>query len=256
MIADKTAIVILGMICSIAAWAQPKVAQRIILIGDAGEINHQQTTVVPDAAGKVLPNITTVFYLGDNIYPRGMGLPGTEDAIKGRDILQSQFEPFRAKETPVYFLPGNHDWDRMGKRGLEKIKAQSAFINGRNDPGLKMIPADGCPDPIAIPIGREAVVIAYDSEWWLFQHNKENKDTDCDCDTESDILDKLAALFLQNKDKLIFLASHHPFRSYGVHGGKYTWKDHLFPFTAINKNAYVPLPGLGSLYPLLRKSVF
>src|SRR5690606_20238853 len=45
-------------------------------------------------------------------------------------------------------------------------------------------------------------------------------------------------------------------RSYGVHGGYYSLKDHLFPLTALNENLYIPLPVVGSLYPLLRTSVF
>src|SRR5690349_11796416 len=57
----------------------------------------------------------------------------------------------------------------------------------------------------------------------------------------------------RNRYKMILLANHHPFESYGNHGGYFSWKDHLFPFTAINKNLYIPLPVAGSLYPLLRK---
>lgn len=249
-------ITLAGVIASVAVAAQPKPVQRVILIGDAGEINHEQTTVIPDAAAKVLPGITSVFYLGDNVYPRGMGLAGTKTEIAGQTILRSQFEPLRAKGAPVYFLPGNHDWDRMGKQGLAKIKAQGYFIAAQNDSQLRMIPADGCPDPVEISLGDDAVVIAYDSEWWLFPYNKENKDANCDCDTETEVLEKLAALFWKNKNKLVLLASHHPFRSYGAHGGRYNWKDHLFPLTTLNKNAWLPLPGIGSLYPLLRKSVF
>jgi len=252
----RTLITLAGVITSVALAAQPKPVQRVILIGDAGEINHEQTTVIPDAAAKVLPGMTAVFYLGDNVYPRGMGLPGTKAEAEGQAILRSQFEPLRAKGAPVFFLPGNHDWDRMGKQGLAKIKAQSDFIAGQNDPLLKMIPANGCPDPVEIPLGEQAVVIAYDSEWWLFPYNKDNKDADCDCDTETEVLEKLAGLFWKNRNKLVLLASHHPFRSYGVHGGKYNWKDHLFPLTAVNRNLWLPLPGVGSLYPLLRKSVF
>ncbi|MCH5717939.1 metallophosphoesterase family protein [Niabella hibiscisoli] len=218
----RTLITLAGMIASAAVVAQPKPVQRVILIGDAGEINHEQTTVIPDAAAKVLPGITSVFYLGDNVYPRGMGLPGTKAEGEGKAILRSQFGPLRAKGAPVYFLPGNHDWDRMGKQGLAKVKAQSNFIAAQNDSLLKLIPANGCPDPVEIALGDEAVVIAYDSEWWLFPYNKENKDAECDCDTETEVLEKLAGLFWKNKDKLILLASHHPFRSYGVHGGSIT----------------------------------
>ncbi|WP_315820355.1 hypothetical protein [Paraflavitalea speifideaquila] len=62
-------------------------------------------------------------------------------------------------------------------------------------------------------------------------------------------------LLYKNRYKMILLADHHPFQSYGHHGGYYSWKDHLFPFTAINKNLFIPLPVVGSLYPILRKAI-
>src|SRR5690606_5598895 len=155
-----------------------------------------------------------------------------------------------------YFIPGNHDWDRMGKKGLEKIRAQNDFIAAQKDSLLQMIPKNGCPDPIAIPFGDEAVVIAYDSEWWLFPYKKKRSDDICECDTEQDVLDQLATLLWEHKNKIIFLASHHPFQSYGEHGGKFSLKEHIFPLTALNPHIYIPLPVVGSLYPLLRKTVF
>ena len=45
---------------------------------------------------------------------------------------------------------------------------------------------------------------------------------------------------------------HHPLRAYGPHNGAYNWKDHLFPFIAASKNLYIPLPIVGSIYPLYR----
>ena len=56
-------------------------------------------------------------------------------------------------------------------------------------------------------------------------------------------------LLYKNRNKTIFLASHHPFQSYGTHGGYFSWKDHIFPLTAANENLYIPLPIVGSLYP-------
>src|SRR5690606_20342640 len=109
---------------------------------------------------------------------------------------------------------------------------------------------------IEITISDQLVVIAYDSEWWLFPYEKENLNADCDCTTETEVLDRMEELLYKNRDKTILLASHHPFISYGVHGGHYSLKDHLFPLTVLDKNLYIPLPGLGSLYPLLRTTVF
>src|SRR5471030_230396 len=94
--------------------AQDSVVYRVILIGDAGEIDKQQMAVLSFAANKIIKNKTTVIYLGDNVYPRGMGLPGSPDQKRDESILRSEYEPMRTKGAPVYFLAGNHDWDRMG----------------------------------------------------------------------------------------------------------------------------------------------
>jgi len=64
----------------------------------------------------------------------------------------------------------------------------------------------------------------------------------------------LRELFYKNRYKVILLATHHPFESYGTHGGRFSWKDHIFPFTALSKNLYIPLPIVGSIYPLYRKT--
>ena len=74
----------------------------------------------------------------------------------------------------------------------------------------------------------------------------------CECKTKDEITARFEELFYKNRYKTVLLASHHPFQTYGRHGGYYSWKDHLFPFTAVNKNFYLPLPVIGSLYPLLR----
>jgi len=236
--------------------AQDSIRHRIIFIGDAGEINPQQQTLIPDAAKHILAGKTTVMYLGDNIYPHGMGLPGSIEEEATRKILQSQFVPMRGQGASVYFIPGNHDWDRMGRQGLVKIKEQWKYIHDQQDSLLQFVPANGCPGPVEINISDGMTIIAFDSEWWLFPYNKENPDADCDCNTEKEVLDKMEALMYKNRYKVILLASHHPFQSYGVHGGRYSWRQHIFPFTAKSKGLYIPLPVVGSLYPLLRSTVF
>ena len=66
------------------------------------------------------------------------------------------------------------------------------------------------------------------------------------------MLTELDEILAKNAKKLVLFATHHPFRSYGPHGGYFTFKQHLFPFTDIKKNLYIPLPILGSAYPLTR----
>jgi hypothetical protein len=234
--------------------AQDSIQHRLILIGDAGEITEWQKSTIELAARQVIPGKTTVIYLGDNIYPRGIGLPGSATEEGTKDILRSQYQPMRERGAPVYFIPGNHDWDRSGVNGLARIQYQGQFLREQNDSGLQQVPSGGCPDPVEISLTPFLTVIAIDSEWWLFGYNKTSPGGDCECKTKNDVVQKLEELRYKNRDRVIILASHHPFKSYGQHGGVFTWKDHLFPLRAIKKSYFIPLPVIGSLYPLLRRA--
>jgi hypothetical protein len=230
------------------------IRQRIILIGDGGELSSAQSIVMREAANKVLSDKTTVFFLGDNIYPRGMGLDGSKEEKESHEILQSQYKPMRAKGAPVYFVPGNHDWDRSGTDGLEKMKAVTRYIEKQQDSLLHITPANGCPDPYEIVFSDNITVIAMDTEWWLFPFNKENLKADCACKTKDEVIAALDELVYKNRHKVILLTTHHPFVSYGHHGGYFNLKDHLFPLTAVNHKLLIPLPVVGSLYPILRRT--
>jgi len=229
-----------------------EIKQRLILIGDAGEMNVGQMESIKSAAQHVLRGRTTTVFLGDNIYPTGMALPGNASYTATSNILTSQFQPMRQAGASVYFIPGNHDWDKSGPNGLAKIQAQGQFLAGIGDPQVKMIPNDGCPEPVAIELGDKLVMIAYDSEWWLFPFNKTNPD--CECANKNDVIFKLRELRDKYADRMMIIASHHPFQSYGAHGGYFTFKNHLFPLTALHQNLYIPLPVIGSLYPFLRNT--
>jgi hypothetical protein len=254
MIKRFTLFTILFLI-NLIAFAQDDVKYRVILFGDAGEMNPAQMQDLKNAAKQILPKKTTVVYLGDNIYPTGMGLPGSVEEEETKKILRSQFEPMRKMGAAVYFVPGNHDWDKSGPKGLAKIKAQDDYLKAQNDPLLRLIPENGCPDPVAIKLTDKLTIIAYDSEWWVFPYNKSNPNGQCECRTKDEVLVKMEQLLEENKDKVILLASHHPFQSYGPHGGYFNLRNHIFPLTSLDKNLYIPLPVLGSVYPLLRSTL-
>ena len=226
------------------------IVSRVIFIGDAGEIDREQSQVISHAAGQILKGKTTVMYLGDNIYPRGMGLPGSPEEKETQEILRSQYKPMRDNGAPVYFIAGNHDWDKSGPLGLEKMKRQGTFLAEQKDPMLKMVPDQACPGPVLITLNANLVIVVFDSEWWLYPYNKFHKEANCSCNTEAEITAKMKVLATANKDKVIMLASHHPFQSYGIHSGRFSLMQHLFPLTALNKYLYIPLPIIGSLYPL------
>ncbi|MEO5684630.1 MAG: BamA/TamA family outer membrane protein [Chitinophagaceae bacterium] len=239
--------------CLLSAHAQQDLQYRIILIGDAGEINSTQQAIINDAVSKAVPRKTIALFLGDNVYPRGIELTAEKKAAS-QNVLRSQFENLRKNGVPVYFVPGNHDWDKSGPRGYEKIIAANNFFYHQQDSLLQMIPADGCPGPYELPVTDNLLIVAMDSEWWLYPYDKQTDASDCPCKTKRDVLGKLSDILQRNRNKTIIFATHHPFNTYGTHGGYYTLKEHVFPLTDLNKNLYIPLPVIGSLYPILRKT--
>ncbi|MGO1244641.1 MAG: metallophosphoesterase [Sphingobacterium sp.] len=229
------------------------IQQRIILIGDAGEINQDQTILIPAAAALVLPGRTTTYFLGDNIYPDGMALDssGREVSI---GILKSQYTPFLERQVPVYFMAGNHDWDKSGPQGLLKVEQQAAYINKLKDKNLHFVPAAGTLGPVVTQSSGKLLTVVYDSEYWLYPHHEKSKAV---IQSEKQhFLHSLDSITSTYSDKILLLLSHHPMRSYGEHGLHFSITDHIFPLRKLWKGLYLPLPIVGSLYPLLRSSIF
>ena len=229
------------------------ISQRIILIGDAGQLTDGRHPVV-DAVKKFIPldKKTTILFLGDNLYPRG--LPGEEfiNYNKERSVLDSQVSIADGTPAKVYMIPGNHDWDNGRRDGFETIVREQLYVDYLLKKNVKFLPEDGCPGPIAINLGNDVTIIVFDSQWWLQPYEKPGIESDCDCKTKDELVDKIAELAGKNSKKLVILACHHPFKSNGAHGGFFTLKQHLFPFTDIFPGAYIPLPLIGSVYPVVR----
>lgn len=231
----------------------PEITERIIFIADAGDLNKAQTSLIADAASKIIRDKTVVVYLGNNIYPKGLPPGKHKKENAGKEVLASQYAPMRQAGAPVYFIPGTRDWDNSGPGGLENIIAQSNYLAAQNDSLLQMLPPGGCPDPQVIAVSDQIAIIAMDTEWWLFPFDKQNADTSCDCKTPQDVIGRLRMILEQNRGKTILLATHHPFQSYGRRNGNFSWKDNLFPLTRIHPAFLLPLPVAGSFYPLFKK---
>lgn len=233
---------------------EPAVTHRFVLIGDAGRLLNGKS-IVSDAVAKHVntsDSITTILFLGDNIYERG--LPDKEDNNYNEyvDVLAKQLLPFESHAAAVYMIPGNHDWQKSGPEGWERIKRQAAWVDSLDKDNIVFLPKEGCPGPEEIVINDSLVLVIVDTQWWLHPFEKPGVDSDCNCKTEDDVINALKDIAYRNRNKRIVFTSHQPMRSYGIHGGYYTWKQHLFPLTEFSDNLYIPLPIIGSLYPFVR----
>ena len=238
----------------ISLQAQDSLQATIVLIGDAGKLNAAGRHPVVESVKKIIPfnDKTTVVYLGDNLYKTGL----PDEALPTYDIakapLDSQIHIAGKKNVKVYFVPGNHDWANGGVNGYESILRVQNYIDILGNKNVSMYPRDGCPGPEEIKINDDITLIMMDSQWWLHENDKPGLESDCPAKTKAEVLTQLNDMLAQNASKLVLFAFHHPLKSYGPHGGYFTLRQHIFPFTDINKSWYFPLPVLGSAYPLTR----
>lgn len=229
---------------------------RIVLIGDGGQFTKGKHPVA-DAVRRNIPMDakTLVLYLGDNLYR--VGLP--DDSYVGyeqaKSVLDSQLSVVENTPARVIMIPGNHDWNNGGKDGYNSVVRQQYYVDLLGKKNVKYYPENGCPGPVEVSLNDDVVLVIMDSQWWIHPFDKPQVDSDCPYKTEQEVLTQLNDIISRNYKKLLIFACHHPFRTYGLHGGAYGLKQHIFPFTDLYKDAYLPLPLIGSIYPISR-SVF
>ena len=235
------------------AIAQDSLQARIVLIGDAGQLTNGRHPVVSAVKNNItLDKKTTIIFLGDNLYKTGLPdntLP-TYDIAKAP--LDSQIHIAGKSDAKVYFVPGNHDWSNGGSNGYESILREQSYIDYLGNKNVFMFPRDGCPGPEEVKITDDIILVMMDSQWWLHEFDKPGVESDCPYKTKAEVLIQLDDILSKNSKKLVILAFHHTFRSYSPHGGYFTIKQHIFPFTDARPKLYIPLPVLGSVYPLTR----
>jgi hypothetical protein len=154
----------------------------------------------------------------------------------------------------VIFLAGNHDWDIEGPKGWDHVRSQQEFLSGEG-PRVSMLPQGGCTGPERVDFGRHLRFVFIDPIG--FGHAiafPERHAEVCPYDTALDAFLALGREFDRPEGRHMVLALHHPLVTAGPHGGHFTAKQHLFPLTDFVPWLYIPLPIIGSIYPLSRQA--
>lgn len=232
------------------------VKHTVYLLGDAGN-----QKLAPQMANFTLlghqlkqeDEHATLVILGDNIYPSGMPEEGAPDRALSEQIIRAQLDLVKDFAGKLYIIPGNHDWNHWSAGGREAVIRQAEFVEAYLDNDDIFYPEDGCGDPKPIMLEDDLALILLDSQWFLHDWEKEpDINKGCKVDTRQEFEARLREILDEYDDGDFIFAMHHPIYSAGPHGGYHTLKDHLFPLTRAFNNLYLPLPGIGSLYPTLR----
>jgi hypothetical protein len=280
---------------SVAPAADAQVDHRLLLIGDAGDADPKGEPALELLARQVrlLPDRTTVAFLGDNVYERGMPEAGESKAAgeaaeaanailpkvfdsrqQAERLLDAQVDTVRGTAAKGVFIPGNHDWDPFAAGGWKRVLAQEEFLKQDSHIGagadVEMVPEGGCPGPVPIPLGKRGMLIVLDTEWFLELAVKkdqpndkpcpENNPTGCKCTTEQDVASALVDDLREaaRQGRWAIVAAHHPLNSAGPHGGFVDPLTHLFPLRFMRHYLpwyveWIPLPVLGTFAVLARQ---
>ena len=232
-----------------------KAVYSLYLVGDSGELD-----IISQPLGNVLRqqikqsgSNATLIYLGDNIYPNGMPDKSTKHRAVAETIIKAQVEWIKGLDAKGIFVPGNHDWQRGKRSGISYIQNQQHWLDSLHEPNITLLPRNGCAGPVEVPLTEKTVLVILDTQWFLHPWEKPGEESDCEGKSASEVWALLSNIFARNADKRVILAAHHPLITYGEHGGVFQLKEHIFPLTALNPSLYIPIPIIGSIYPLYRK---
>ena len=229
----------------------------LFLIGDAGSSAYDGEPVLEELAKQSdsLRGVKQyVVFLGDNVYPRGVppvGDPRREDAEKK---VAAQVYAIRKGQAQGILVPGNHDWDRQGREGWNSIRRQDTLVRAFGGKDVRLLPHGGCPGPEVVDLGRHVRLIVLDSEWWVHNDVKPyGPNSPCATKTYQEVTDSLVGALRDKGKRHAIVLTHHPLRSGGEHGGSFTLSDHIFPLRNAQSWMWLPLPLIGSIYPLARQ---
>lgn len=234
---------------------QDAIVQTLLLIGDAGE-PHEGAEPVLRALGRDLaarPERTTVVFLGDNLYPAGLPPEGSPHRAEMERRLDDQVDAVRDRGARIVFVPGNHDWDDAGADGWNAVRRQEERVRVRGGSDVLFLPRAGCQGPEILDIGEHLRLIALDTQWWLHEHERPiGPNSACAADSAGEVVAALRQAVKAPPGRDVVVVSHHPPISGGPHGGKFSLRQHVFPLTDRVKWLWLPLPVIGSIYPIAR----
>jgi hypothetical protein len=231
----------------------------MFLIGDAGAPAPTGEPVLKGLAEELgrAAGQRVVVFLGDNVYPRGLPDSAAPDRAEMERRLNAQVDLVKAAGARGIFVPGNHDWAKHGADGWNAIRRQGRQIARRGAPEVELLPADGCPGPAVVDLGRRVRLITLDTQWWLHGGPRPvGPQSKCRAANERAVADSLKADLASAGDRKVVVAAHHPLASGGEHGGYFGVQSYIFPLRLVKPWLWIPLPGIGSTYPIARQSGF
>jgi hypothetical protein len=194
---------------------------------------------------------TAVVFTGDNVYPAGLPLAGAKDRREKERVLDAQVAAVgRARGL---FTLGNHDWDQGKRDGFRRVLAQIEYLGARGD-HISVHPGAACPGPEAVDFGEQIRFVFFDLWAAIYQLDTDNaRQSHCSTQAgEGRLVAALDRILDETKERRAVLVTHAPLLTSGPHGGYFPWREHVFPLRVFQRDLWIPLPLIGSIFPIAR----
>ncbi len=209
------------VISSSALTAQSIQPYSVYLIGDAGEDTVTGKALLMLKEELLLHPASAVVFLGDNVYPSGLNIASRNSKMR----LESQLQILNDYKGSVYFIPGNHDWQAQGRKGLKRLQDEQVYVDAylkdksaaANKSAAVFLPENGLPGPETVLLHDKLRLIIIDTQWFLHYYKK-NKVRSKKYTKELfyQHLDSLLNAASKNGEQVIITA-HHPMFTNGKH---------------------------------------
>jgi len=233
--------------------------RTLYLIGDADESGEKHSTPVLRLLNEVASGDSaaqrTLIFLGDNIRGSGLHKKDSKHRAKDQRDIDEQIDAALKFPGQSIFIAGENDWEQGGRHGWKTVEREADYVT--DTLGKKaFLPRHGCPGPETVELGNKTVLVIIDTQWWLHPYRRPEGEKDgCDVATDEDFLNAISETLKDHRGEHLIIAAHHPLHSYGPRGGYFPLKDHVFPLRNWNKDLWIPLPIVGSLYPGYRSLI-
>lgn len=225
-------------------------SHTLYLVGNAGEAKNGPILPLVNKHLAKAPASSSVVFLGNNVPVRGF--PSKSDIRRplAEKALHAQLNMLKGFKGKAFMVPGYNDW-QAGREGVDRLEK---YVQDYPGIDIRWEPDDGCSGPDdEDDLADDLVLVFIDSQWWMMDWRKEPElNLGCEITSKKTFLFFFEEALKKNRHKNVVIVMHHPLYSNGHRGGKYTPREHLFPFKDV---PYLPLPGVGSLIAFFRANI-
>lgn len=211
--------------------APAQVERVLFLLGDPGEattstspvLQYLQQDIEGWSARLAADSAVALVILGDIVYPLGLHPADSRWFDHDTAIVMSQVRLVAgpsalARGAQALFVAGNHDWgeraDFQGFVRLNNLDTYLQAVRSQTGAAVNLVPPAGQGGPWVLDWGPHVRLLLLDTAWWLLSANEAEKAL---------FLERIEQAMRTAGDRKVLIASHHPFRSVGSHGGTYSF---------------------------------